>query len=97
MYKESEEIRNHIRMCAALSHIPTEYTIDGWLEIMENAPTNVQVEEFNDYFVNQWLENDLIGDMWVCYGERHRTTNAVEGWHSRLNKTIKNAILIYLN
>ncbi|GBN18405.1 hypothetical protein AVEN_189334-1 [Araneus ventricosus] len=36
--------------------------------------------------VEQWLENQTVGLMWNYYGERHRTTNALEGWHSKINK-----------
>lgn len=87
-YNEDSEIRRHIRMCAALSHLPRSAIDDGWLYIMEHAPQNDLLEEFNDYFVEQWLENSAMQDMWICYGERHRTTNAVEGWHNRLNRNI---------
>ncbi|KFM74004.1 hypothetical protein X975_11622, partial [Stegodyphus mimosarum] len=41
--------------------------------------------------VDQWLDKDIIKDMWNCYNERHRTTNALEGWHSKLNKSVKKA------
>jgi len=88
MYKENEEIRNHVRMCAALSHLPPEHTDDGWINIMENCPSEHLIQEFNDYFVDQWLENNKIRDMWICFKERHRTTNSLEGWHHRLNQKI---------
>lgn len=88
MFKDDDEIREHVKMCAALAHIPTEFSDSGWLQIMENSPLNSKVEQFNDYFVEQWLENDIVKDMWVCYGERHRTTNSLEGWHSRLNRAV---------
>lgn len=84
-YKERKEVRDHIRMCAALAHLPEEHISDGWLHIMENAPNLEALDKFNDYFVEQWLENVWI---WVCYNERHRTTNSVEGWHNRLNKRV---------
>ncbi|KAF9410329.1 hypothetical protein HW555_010546 [Spodoptera exigua] len=35
-----------------------------------------------------WFENNLMKDKWCCYGERHRTTNKLEGWHAMLNRTL---------
>ena len=55
---------------------------------MEHCPENPQLMRFNDYFVDQWLENDAIGDSWNCYKQKHRTTNSLEAWHSKLNRTI---------
>lgn len=87
-YKEDVQIRQHIRMCAALAHLPQEFVDDGWLYIMQSSPDNEAIRKFNDYFVDQWLENDTFRDMWNCCGERHRTTNTVEGWHSCLNRKL---------
>lgn len=87
LYKSDHETRRHVRMCAALSRIPVPAVEDGWCYIMESAPNSV--EDFNDYFVEQWLENpNLPVEIWNCCGERHRTTNSLEGWHSKLNKRI---------
>lgn len=85
IYRENSEVRDHIRMCAALAHLPEEVTTDAWLHIMESVPDEEALVLFNDYFVEQWLESDRI---WICYNERHRTTNAVEGWHTRLNNRV---------
>lgn len=85
LYRGEKEIRDHIKMCAALAHLPPDYIEDGFLHIMETTPTIEAIVQFNDYFVSQWIENDRF---WVCYNERHRTTNTVEGWHNRLNRKI---------
>lgn len=87
-YKEKEEVRTHIRLCASLAHIPIYALEDGWLFIMENSPFCEKITKFNDYFVTQWMDNDNIGKIWNCFGLRHRTTNALEGWHNRLNRYI---------
>ncbi|CAH0562833.1 unnamed protein product [Brassicogethes aeneus] len=55
---------------------------------MDYSPINTALEEFNDYFVGEWLENDAIGNMWNCYKEKHRTTNSLEAWHSKLNRRL---------
>ena len=87
-YRDDADIRKHIHMCAALAHLPSWATEEGWLFIMESSPLSQGIEAFNDYFVDQWIENDIVNDMWICYGEKHRTTNVVEGWHNRLNRRV---------
>lgn len=87
-YKENLEVRTHIKLTASLAHLPTTLTDEGWLHIMENSPNNEQIDSYNDYFVTQWLENETIQDMWICYNQRHRTTNVCESWNSRLNRNI---------
>lgn len=88
-YNENEEIRYHIRMCSALAHIPLEMIDDGWLCIQESTPENQKLQEFYDYFVEQWLDNENIPRvMWNCSGRRHRTNNVSEGWNRRVNALI---------
>lgn len=62
---------------------------DVFLAVMEDSPTTDDFKELNNYMVYQWIDNPVIGCMWNCYKERHRTTNYVEAWHSRLNKAVK--------
>ncbi|GBN04228.1 hypothetical protein AVEN_190688-1 [Araneus ventricosus] len=46
-----------------------------------------KLQRFFDYFVNQWMENYVITiDMWNCHKVLHRTNNAVEGCHNKLNR-----------
>lgn len=86
-YTHDYEVRLNVRMCSALAHLPLDQVDEGWLLIQENTPNHEKLSKFYDYFVEQWLENSIIPkDMWNCYGERHRTNNAVEGWNHRLNK-----------
>jgi len=74
-------------MCSALALIPLQDIDEGWLIIMENSPNNEKLKLFHDYFVEQWLENEIMSkNIWNCYQKRHRTNNVVEGWNSRLNK-----------
>lgn len=80
--------RKHVALLTVLAHLPPEAVNDGFLYIMEDSPTDEAVTKFNDYFVKQWFENNLMKDKWCCYGERHRTTNKLEGWHAMLNRTL---------
>jgi hypothetical protein len=46
--------------------------------------------EFFDYFVEQWLENEEIPVvLWSCYHRRRRTNNAEGGWNNNVNITLK--------
>ena len=81
--------------CVRLWHLflKPEEVRAGWLQVHADAPDhdNPKLEEFFNYFVEAWLENDQIPiQMWNCYGRRHRTTNAVEGEHNKINSAIGN-------
>lgn len=85
-YRENEEIRLHIRMCAALAFLKPEEVQDGWMEVHSQAPESPKLSLFFDYFIENWLENsEFPVEMWNCHQRRHRTTNSVEGWNNRLN------------
>ncbi|XP_035216715.1 uncharacterized protein LOC118195774 [Stegodyphus dumicola] len=79
----------HLRMCAALAFLKLEDVDDGWLLIQEYSPEDPKLQEFYDYFVNQWMDNALVTiEMWNCNNRRHRTNNAVEGWNNKLNHAL---------
>lgn len=89
MYREDEEVQLQVRMCAALAFLRPEDVADGWAEIHPHASNAPRLTEFFDYFVERWLENAEIPiNLWTCYGRRHRTTNAVEGWHNKINNLL---------
>lgn len=88
-YKDNAEVRLTIQMCAAVAFLKTEDVHDGWVEIHSQAPENPKLSIFFDYFVEQWLDNESIPiEMWNCHGRQHRTTNAVEGWHHKINNLL---------
>ncbi|GBM25084.1 hypothetical protein AVEN_96662-1 [Araneus ventricosus] len=55
-YQDNAEIKYFIRKCSALAHIPPDSLDNGWLSIMENAPSTVAIGKFIDYMVEQYLE-----------------------------------------
>lgn len=90
-YRKNDELKLLVNMCAALAFLKPEDVLDGWLQVHAEAPENPKLTEFFDYFVDTWLDNHQIPiAMWNCYGKRHRTTNAVEGWHNKINSIIGN-------
>lgn len=60
LYSENEEIRKHIRMCAALAFLKPEDIDEGWIIIQETAPRDAKLAEFFDYFIEQWMENQSV-------------------------------------
>lgn len=80
--------KRHVDLCKTLSLIPQEMKDDGWLYIMEDSPSDSETLKFNNYFVEQWLENKSVKGMCNFYGQQNRTNNKVEGWHSRLNRNL---------
>lgn len=82
--------KDHVKLCAALSHLPPELIDDGWLYIMEEAPESKCVTQFNDYFVKTWLENSPLVNTWCTYQQMQKTNNVVESWNGHIQKYIKN-------
>ncbi|KAF8791056.1 hypothetical protein HNY73_005985 [Argiope bruennichi] len=77
-------------MCAALAFLPEEDLDDTWIKIMEDSPQHCLLTKFYNYFVDQWFENSTITvDMWNHYNRLHRTNNAIEGWHNKINLFIE--------
>jgi len=89
VYKQNEDIRMHVRKCGAMAYLPLDKIDDAWLIIQSNAPDDVKLSEFNDYFVENWLDSATISkEMWNCYNENHRTNNIVEGWNHKFKTLV---------
>ena len=67
--------------------VPVNEVEDMWFHALENNYYDTpEVTRFADYVTEQWVES------WNHYdNDRPRTTNNVEGWHSKINKTCKTA------
>ncbi|KAL0809842.1 hypothetical protein ABMA28_011331 [Loxostege sticticalis] len=78
--------RNIIRRAAILPLLPPDYIAEGWQIICEKIEATRNMDNFLHYFEKQW--NRLGPSLLSCAGQRHRTTNALEGWHHRLNVLI---------
>lgn len=78
-----------IALFVALAHLPATLMPEGFLSIQFEVLSNVEGwNDFVNYFLKQWMDPKLIHAV-SCFDNPHRTINAVEGWHSRLNKIIK--------
>lgn len=91
-YQSNEEFKKWVRLFLALPHIPHDSVGDTFaFTIMATAPfvTHPASQQFADYFSTTWLENDSYPiEMWNQYGVEHRTTNAAEGWHNKINDKV---------
>lgn len=90
-YSNNEDIHRLVRRAAILPMIPTEEVEDVWfsaLEDMNDADTDLNTERFTDYVTEYWVErNRHLWNHYYTVGPR--TTNNLEGWHSKIKKVVK--------
>jgi hypothetical protein len=73
----------------AWTHLFVNVEGNKWFMITENNPQNEKLTLFLDFYVEQLMASHNIPiEMWNLNNHRHRTNNAVEGWHSKLKKTL---------
>jgi hypothetical protein len=66
-----------VALTAVLPLLPESEIRNGWLYITRRDTMDPDILKFRKYVETQWLEDDFI-PVWCVFGERHRTTNAVE-------------------
>lgn len=76
-----------VRLTSNLALMPVKFIPEAWLYVLNEAADDIVTQNFISYFEKQWMAK-ICYDMWSCSSERHRTTNALEGWHFRLNKKV---------
>lgn len=76
--------RNITRIAAIIPLVPAQHIPATWVHILEQAPQSPGMDHFRRYFERQWFPK-LPTSLLSCAGQRHRTTNALEGWHRRIN------------
>lgn len=77
------ENRELVRMCANLPLLPKEKIQSAWVSLEALFPQSPKMIKFQKYFSKQWMS--LCAPFVGCEDDKHRTNNAVEGWHRRLN------------
>lgn len=70
-----------------------EHEVDAFFveHIMGEAPFTAfpAAQDFCDYFTQTWLESTSRPiSLWNQWNDCERTTNAVEGWHSKVNGSV---------
>ncbi|KAL0884030.1 hypothetical protein ABMA27_016064 [Loxostege sticticalis] len=81
--------RRLISLTTKLPFLPANEINVGWEYIRTEIEdcNNEGLKKFEAYFQSYWMKEELI-DMWCIYGEQHRTNNAVEGWHHKINNEV---------
>lgn len=80
--------RRHVARCAGLARLPVKYVKRGNAYIMKKSPLGEDIRKFNKYFSKQWNAKTVFSIICNCDKETIRTTNNIEGWHSRINRYI---------
>ncbi|XP_060071015.1 uncharacterized protein LOC132550930 [Ylistrum balloti] len=92
-YRDNEDIHRLVRHAAVLPLIPPQRIEDYWFNAMddlEDVDLPVDTTPFTDYVTTQWIEGDR--HVWNHFdNDGPRTTNNLEGWHSKLKKRIPHA------
>jgi hypothetical protein len=92
-YRDNDDVKNFVRRTAILPPIPlasVEHVCFQALEDRDNADITQLTQPFTDYVTDKWVEGDR--SLWNHYGtEGQRTTNNIEGWHSKLKKMTQHA------
>lgn len=87
--------RNCTRMASMIPLLPADKIPQAWRYILDKYSACQEMKVFRQYFEKQWYPQ-LSPDILSCANQRHRTTNATEGWHRRLNGRIpKNPAIHY--
>lgn len=73
--------QRHVSRCAGIARLPPELTASVKY-VMRKSPAGTDIKKFN----TQWLEKINFNKTCCCSKEEIRTTNNLEGWHSRINR-----------
>lgn len=83
--EESQEFRRLVRLLIALAHVPAEWKWE-YYAFLYNSSADPRFRNLCDnYFQNTWFVR-YPPVLWSFYGQRNRTNNVAEGWHSKINK-----------
>jgi hypothetical protein len=92
-FKNDDTVKRLVKRAAVLPHVPVHLVEDVWLFALEqNDELSPAIVKFKDYVTETWVEGHRGRRMWNHYDtEGPRTTNNVEGWHSKLKKLCQHA------
>lgn len=79
---KSKQERRTVGLYTALPLLPLDQTSDGVEYIKVESPNTAKMKIFTKYIKRTWLKKEGFISQWNVYGERHRTNNVVECWHS---------------
>lgn len=87
---KSKLLKRQVALSAVLPLIPDSEILNGWAYIASESPNDEQSKKFRLYMIKQWIKprDAEFRKTWCVFGERHRTTNFLEGWHHALNNAV---------
>jgi len=89
VYKKNEDVQMHVRKCGAMAYLPLDKIDEAWLIIQSNAPDDEKLNEFNNYFVENWLDSTTFSKkMWNCHHEKYRTNNIIKVWNHKFKTMV---------
>lgn len=86
-FSSSKGGRKYTQLFSLLALLPVTLIPEAYLCLCELAPNTEESLFFPEYFSKQWMKL-ITTDVFSCYGEKFRTTNAIEGWHKRIYSKI---------
>lgn len=91
---KSKPEKRIVGLTAALPLMPADKILEGLDYIKSECVGLKRTDKFIRYIENFWLKVHTP-DVFSVYGERHRTTNIVESFHSKVNKLLnKNTLTL---
>ncbi|KAK3107276.1 hypothetical protein FSP39_010924 [Pinctada imbricata] len=88
LYRDNSDVKILVRRAAILPLVPLDAIEDVWFQALEDrddADISDVTQTFTDYVTDQWVDGDRL--QWNHFGTNGpRTTNNLEGWHSKLKK-----------
>lgn len=91
----NDEDVNITLLYTRLALLPPNLIPEGYFNIFYIGLETEEFNKFNDYFRTQWMES-ITSETFSCFNEKFRTTNAVEGWHRRINARIPKKPSLFL-
>lgn len=89
-YQSDPDLYRFVRRAAALPLAPVALVEDAWLHALADSPDTTKARLFADYVTETWIEGHFEQHMWNHFDtDGARTTNHLEGWHSKLNRIVK--------
>jgi hypothetical protein len=92
---QNEQLRQWIRRICALPMIPLEELDGVWAQITLGAPNIPAAAEMHNYVNTTWMDVGarFSRNIWNHFDrlDQSRTNNAMEGWHSKINKYVGKA------
>ena len=85
-YRQDPQTQKLVRRAAVLPLVPAQQVDNVWLNALaDNDDNSIQTTKFKDYVTEIWVEGNIQG--WNQFdNDGARTTNHIEGWHSKVNK-----------